>query len=81
VDTWGQLLAVHVSPANEQRAQVAELADRVQQVTGHTVKIAFADRGYTGKQPAQAALDECIELPVIKLEEAKKALYSCPGGE
>jgi hypothetical protein len=39
---------VHVTPANEQeRAQVAELARQVQQVTGETVKVAFADQGYT----------------------------------
>ena len=45
VDTLGQLLAVHVTPANEQeRAQVAELARQVQEVTGQTVKVAFADQ-------------------------------------
>jgi transposase len=79
VDTLGQLLAVHVTPANEQeRAQVAELARQVQHVTGHTVKVAFADQGYTGKEPAQAALDEGIELQVIKLEEAKKGFVLLP---
>ena len=63
VDTLGQLLVVHATPANEQEAaQVAELAGQVQQVTGHTVKVAFADQGYTGKEPAQAALDGGIEL-------------------
>src|ERR1700744_6478426 len=71
VDTLGQLLAVHVTPANEQeRAQVGELARQVQQATGQTVKVAFADQGYTGEEPAQAALDEGIELQVIKLPEA-----------
>jgi transposase len=79
VDTLGQLLAVHVTPANEQeRAQVAELARQVQQVTGNTVKVAFADQGYTGKDPAQAALDEGIELQVIKLAEAKKGFVLLP---
>lgn len=58
----------------------AELARQVQQVTGHTVKVASADQGYTGKEPAQAALDEGIEVQVIKLEEGKRALYRCPGG-
>jgi transposase len=81
VDTLGQLLAVHVTPANEQeRAQVAELARQVQQVTGRTVKVAFADQGYTGKEPAQAALDEGIELQVIKLEETKKGFVLFPAG-
>jgi len=73
VDTLGQLLAVHVTPANEQeRAQVAELSRQVQQVTGQTVKVAFADQGYTGEEAAQAARDEGIDLQVIKLQEAKK---------
>jgi transposase len=79
VDTLGQLLAVHVTPANEQeRAQVAELARQVQQATGRTVKLAFADQGYTGQEPAQAAQDEGIELQVIKLSEAKKGFVLLP---
>ncbi|MEF9387169.1 IS5 family transposase [Ralstonia solanacearum species complex bacterium KE056] len=79
VDTLGHLLAVHVTPANEQeRAQVAELARQVQQATGQTVKVAFADQGYTGEAPAQAALDEGIDLQVIKLSEAKKGFVLLP---
>lgn len=46
VDTLGHLLAVQVTPANEQeRAQVRSLAREVQYVTGETVKIAFVDQG------------------------------------
>ncbi|WP_231408839.1 IS5 family transposase [Ralstonia solanacearum] len=79
VDTLGHLLAVHVTPANEQeRAQVAELARQVQQATGQTVKVAFADQGYTGEAPAQAAQDEGIDLQVIKLSEAKKGFVLLP---
>src|SRR5690242_8383404 len=38
VDTLGHLLALHVTPANEQdRAQVGELAQQVQEVTGEHV--------------------------------------------
>ena len=49
VDTLGLLLAVHVTPANEQeRAQVQELAQRVQHASGQTVTLAFAGQGYTG---------------------------------
>lgn len=71
VDTLGNLLAVHITPANEQeRAQVGELARQVQLVTGQTVKVAFADQGYTGEDAAQAARDEGIDLQVIKLPEA-----------
>src|SRR3954470_1380016 len=41
VDTLGHLLALLVTPANEQeRAQVAQLAEQIQQVTGKSVEIA-----------------------------------------
>ncbi|MEX3860240.1 transposase, partial [Paraburkholderia sp. BR10923] len=62
----------------QERAQVGELARQVQQATGQTVKVAFADQGYTGEEPAQAALDEGIELQVIKLPEAKKGFVLLP---
>ncbi|MFL9584135.1 IS5 family transposase [Stenotrophomonas sp. AB1(2024)] len=72
VDTLGHLLAVQVTPANEQeRAQVGALAQEIQHVTGETVKLAFVDQCYTGKEPATAALGERIELHVVKLPEAK----------
>lgn len=48
VDTLGQLLAVIVTPTNEQeRAQVAELAELVQVATGDSVEVAFVDQGFT----------------------------------
>ncbi|WP_250504231.1 IS5 family transposase [Caballeronia sp. AZ7_KS35] len=79
VDTLGQLFAVYVTPASEQeRAQVVELARQVQQAAGHTVKLAFADQGYTGQEPAQVAQAEGIELQVIKLSEAKKGFVLLP---
>ena len=50
VDTLGQLLALHVTPANEQdREQVEQLAKAVQEITGETVELAFVDQGYTGE--------------------------------
>lgn len=56
VDTLGHLLAVHVTPANEQeRAQVAELAAQVQEATEQHVTLAYVDQGYTGEAPAEAA--------------------------
>jgi transposase len=67
VDTLEQLLALHITPANEQeRAQVGELARQVQEFTGQTVKVSFADQRYTGEELAQAALNEGIELPEVK---------------
>src|SRR5947209_15161527 len=61
VDTLGHLLALHVTPANEQdRAQVGALAEAVQEATGATVKVAFVDQGYTGETAAEAAAEHDI---------------------
>ena len=79
VDTLGHLLALHVTPANEQeRQQVDELAAQVQTVTGGSVEVAFVDQGYTGEQPAQDAAAHGIELIVVKLAEAKKGFVLLP---
>jgi transposase len=79
VDTLGHLLALLVTPANEQeRAQVAQLAEQIQQVTGESVEIAFVDQGYTGDEPAQAAAEQGIELVVVKLPKAKKGFVLLP---
>ena len=79
VDTLGYLLALYVTPANEQdRAQVQELAQQVQEVTGQTVEVAFVDQGYTGEAPAQAAQAEGLRLEVVKLPEAKKGFVLLP---
>ena len=79
VDTLGHLLALYVTPANEQdRAQVEELARQVQEVTDQSVEVAFVDQGYTGEVPAQAAEQQGIELQVVKLPEAKKGFVLLP---
>jgi len=79
VDTLGQLLALHVTPANEQdRAQVGHLAQQVQEVTGESVELAFVNQGYTGSAPAEAAAAHGIRLEVIKLSEAKNGFVLLP---
>lgn len=79
VDTLGNLLAVVVTPANEQeRAQVATLAERVQVVTGQTVEVAFVDQGYTGDAAAEQAKAHGIRLDVVKHTEAKKGFVLLP---
>jgi transposase len=79
VDTLGNLLALKVTAANEQeRAQVADLAAKVQEVTGGTVEIAFVDQGYTGESAAQQATDHGIKLEVVKHTEAKKGFVLLP---
>ena len=55
VDTTGLLLALHVTPADEQeRDQIGKLAEEVQAVTKQSVKVCYADQGYTRDCPAQA---------------------------
>ena len=79
VDTLGQLLTLLVTPANEQdRAQVAQLAAEVQELTGETVEVAFVDQGYTGEQAAEAAEAQGIRLEVVKLPEAKRGFVLLP---
>jgi transposase len=79
VDTLGHLLALHVTPANEQdRAQVGVLAEAVQEVTGESVELAYVDQGYTGEAPAAAAAAHGIALEVVKLAEAKRGFVLLP---
>src|SRR5260221_1896176 len=81
VDTLGHLLALHVTPANEQdRAQVGKLAAAVQEITGHHVELAFVDQGYTGEDPAQAAKAHGMRLEVVRLPQAKRGSVLLPGG-
>ena len=79
VDTLGHLLAAHVTPANEQeRAQVAELAAQVQEVTGATVELAYVDQGYTGAKPATEAAEHGIQLEVVSHKEARRGFVLLP---
>jgi len=79
VDTLGHLLALKVTAANEQeRAQVADLIQEVQEATGNHVEVAFVDQGYTGEEPAQEAAERGVHLLVVKLEEAKRGFVLLP---
>ena len=79
VDTLGNLLALNVTAANEQeRAQVAELTARIQEVTGGTVEVAFVDQGYTGAETADQAKANGIRLEVVKHTEAKRGFVLLP---
>ena len=79
VDTLGHLLALHVTPANEQdRDQVAVLSEAVQEVTGDSVELAYVDQGYTGDVRTIAAASYGIHLEVVKPPEAKKGFVLLP---
>jgi len=76
VDTWGHLLALKVTAANElDRAQVGELAAALQEVPGQNVQAAFVDQGYTGQQPAQQT---GLRPKVIKHHQAKRGIVLLP---
>lgn len=79
MDTLGLLLALVVTPANEQeRAQVEQPARQVKEVAGESVEIAFVDQGYTGEAAQDAAATQGIQLFVVKHEEAKRGFVLLP---
>ncbi|MCC6790479.1 MAG: IS5 family transposase [Thermomicrobiales bacterium] len=79
VDTLGHLLALRVTPANEQdRAQVGDLVAAVQEATGAQVEVAFVDQGYIGETPSAEAETQGIRLEVAKLPAAKRGFVLLP---
>jgi transposase len=86
VDTLGNLLALHVTPASlDDRAAVGRLSQEVQLATEESVEIALVDEGYNG---SRAGLPEdwgCghhgdIFMPVLSLSGVTRGL-DCTVGE
>jgi transposase len=79
VDTLGHLLALRVSPANEDdRKQVEKLSEEIQEATGENIELAYVDQGYAGERAAEAAQSHGIRLEVVKHEEAKRGFVLLP---
>jgi transposase len=79
VDTLGHLLALLVTPADEQdRALVGELAEKVQEATGENIEIAFVDMGYTGEKAADQANAHGLRLEVVKMPQARQGFVLLP---
>src|SRR5919112_1612598 len=79
VDTLGHLLALHVSPADEQdREQVGELAQAIQEETGQWVELAYVDQAYGGGRPALEAGAHGICLQMVKHPETKHGFVLLP---
>lgn len=73
IDTLGQVPALVVTPANDHNcAQVAALAQRMQEVIGGTVEVAFVDRCDTGEQPVAEVTSHGMRLEVVTLPTAKR---------
>ena len=62
----------------QDRAQGAQLATQVHDVTGASVEMAFVDQGYMGAHPAQEAAAHGMQLEVVKLPAAKKGFVLLP---
>ena len=61
------------------RAHVGRLAQALQEATGESVELAYADQGYTGERPAKEAQEAhgiCVE--VVKHEETKRGFVLLP---
>ena len=79
VDTLGHLLALHISPANEQDSQqMGELAQAIQEETGESVELAYVEQGYSGERTAEEAQAQGMRLEVVKHSEAKRSFVLLP---
>ena len=79
MDTLGHLLALHLTPANEQdREQMGELAQAIQEETGESVELAYVDQGYSGESPAEEAEAHGMRLEVVKHSGAKRGFVLLP---
>ncbi len=81
MDTLGHLLALFVSPADEQeRAWVGELAETVLEAKGESVEFAYVDQGYTGdgERGTAEAEPQGMRLEVVKHEGAKRSFVLLP---
>src|SRR5829696_1172415 len=79
VDTLGILLALRVSPANEDDRQgVNKLSEEIQRATAENVELTYVDQGYTGERAAGFAAAHVIRLEVVKQEEAKRGFVLLP---
>ena len=57
---------------------MSELAKAVQEATGESVELAYADQGYTGEEAAEEAEAHGMRLEVVKHEEAKRGFVLLP---
>lgn len=79
VDTLGNLLALHVTPASDQdRAQVGVLAAKAQEAAGKTIELAYVDEGYTGAECAALAAEQGVRLEVVKLAQTRHGFVLLP---
>jgi transposase len=80
VDTLGHLLALRVSPANEDdREEVQKLSQEIQEATGESVELAYVDQGYTGEGPPGSPPSTASGWRWSSMRRPSAASYSCRG--
>jgi transposase len=81
VDTLGHLLALRVSPADEQdRARVEELARSVQEATGESVELAYVDRGTPARRRPPTPERMASALRWSSIPARRRASSCCRAG-
>jgi transposase len=79
VDTLGYSLAMESSPADEQdRTHAAPLIEKMQDATGGSIEIAYADQAYSGQDTAQAVAEKGVVLVIVKREKNQKGFVVLP---
>ena len=79
VDTLGQLLALSVTAGNvDDREPVEALCQRVQEQSGESVRVMFADQNYTGEVVLEEAEFEGIDLVVVNRPEGSRGFVLLP---
>ena len=77
MNTLGHLLALRVSPANEDDRQEAEkLSEQIQEATGESVELAYVDHGYAGEKASRAAAEHGIQLQMLASSFSKRPAFS-----
>jgi transposase len=75
----GTLLALGVTPATAaERHEISALAQRVQEVTGETVELIYADAADTGEETAAAAQEQGMRLVVVQRPEGRHGFVLLP---
>jgi transposase len=79
VDTLGNLMALCVTAGNvDDRKPVEDLCEQVQALTGESVRVMFADQGYTGEVVADEAEFQGIDLFVVNRPEGSRGFVLLP---
>ena len=79
VDTLGNVISIIATAADEQdRDQVFDICQKIQEETGGNIDVMIGDQGYTGEQvEIDAALND-IEFVIIKRSDSAKGFVLLP---